>query len=126
MLAPRKTLYSTPLRVFSAALALVDVAAGDVLYDVGCGDGRLLIEAATRFGVRAVGIEIDAERVRQARESAEAAQVAHLVTIHHGNALEFDLSNATVIFLFLVDRGLKYVSDWLAGYGQLTHVLCGL
>lgn len=122
MLAPRKTLYSTPLRVFTDALALVAVTSDDVLYDVGCGDGRLLIEAATRFGVRAVGIEIDAERVRMAREAAEAAQVAHLVTIHYGNALEFDLADATVIFLFLVNRGLKCVVDcWLAGFD--THVL---
>lgn len=107
MLAPRKTLHSTPLRVFSGALELLHVNAGDVLYDVGCGDGRLVVRAAQTHGIRAVGIEIDRERVLQARRAAQEAGVAHLVTIHHGNALDFDFADATIVFLFLIERGLR-------------------
>ncbi|KAK1947759.1 Protein-lysine N-methyltransferase [Phytophthora citrophthora] len=110
MLAPRKTLYSTPLRVFRRALELVHVTSVDVVYDLGCGDGRLLIEAARSFGVRAVGVEIDPKRAQQARDAAQANGVGHLVTVHEANALEFDIpEDATVVFLFLIDRGLSLV-----------------
>lgn len=106
MLAPRKTLHSTPLRVFRSALELVDITPHDVFYDVGCGDGRLVIDAAKSYGIRAVGIEIDEARAQQARSAVVAAGVAHLVTIHHGNAMDFDYADATIMFLFLIERGL--------------------
>ncbi|KAL3666766.1 hypothetical protein V7S43_008387 [Phytophthora oleae] len=110
MLAPRKTLYSTPLRVFRRALELVHVTTVDVVYDLGCGDGRLLIEAARSFGVRAVGVEIDPKRAQQARDAAQANGVGHLVTVHEANALEFDIpTDVTVVFLFLIGRGLSLV-----------------
>ncbi|KAG1697589.1 hypothetical protein DVH05_016028 [Phytophthora capsici] len=110
MLAPRKTLYSTPLRVFRRALELVHVTSADVVYDLGCGDGRLLIEAARSFGVRAVGVEIDPKRAQQARDAAQVNGVGHLVTVHEANALEFDIpADATVVFLFLIGRGLSLV-----------------
>ncbi|ETK78573.1 hypothetical protein F441_15713 [Phytophthora nicotianae CJ01A1] len=108
MLAPRKTLYSTPLSAFRRALELVHVDASDVVYDLGCGDGRLLIDAARSFGVRAVGVEINPKRAQQARDAAEANGVGHLVTVHQANALEFDIpADATVVFLFLISRGLS-------------------
>jgi cyclopropane fatty-acyl-phospholipid synthase-like methyltransferase len=107
MLAPRKTLHSTPLLVFSGALERLKVQPNDVLYDIGCGDGRCVIEAAQKYGIKAVGIEIDGERVLQARQKAKDAGVDHLVTIYKGNALDFDFSEATIIFLFLIERGLK-------------------
>ncbi|KAI9911932.1 hypothetical protein PsorP6_008870 [Peronosclerospora sorghi] len=110
MLAPRKTLYSTPLSAFRQALELVHITCSDVVYDLGCGDGRLLIEAARRFGVRAVGVEIDPERVQQARTAAEMSGLGHLVTVHQANALEFDIpGEASVVFLFLISRGLSLV-----------------
>ncbi|KAE9023420.1 hypothetical protein PF010_g4335 [Phytophthora fragariae] len=110
MLAPRKTLYSTPLSAFRRALELVRVGESDVVYDLGCGDGRLLVEAARSFGVRAVGVEIDPKRAQEARDAAAASGVGHLVTVHEANALEFDIpADATVVFLFLIGRGLSYV-----------------
>lgn len=110
MLAPRKTLYSTPLSVFRQALELVHVDASDVVYDLGCGDGRLLIEAALSFGVRAVGVEIDSKRAQQARDAAKAHGVGHLVKVHEANALDFVIpADATVVFLFLISRGLSLV-----------------
>uniref|UniRef100_H3HDN5 Methyltransferase domain-containing protein n=2 Tax=Phytophthora ramorum TaxID=164328 RepID=H3HDN5_PHYRM len=126
MLAPRKTLYSTPLSAFRRALALVHVQASDVVYDLGCGDGRLLIEAARSFGVRAVGVEIDPKRAQQARDAAQREGVDHLVTVHQANALEFDIpTDATVVFLFLIGRGLSLVRpklEKLAGLGPADVV----
>lgn len=108
MLAPRKTLHSTPLCVFRRALELVAAHPGDVLYDLGCGDGRLVIEAAKIAHIRAVGVEIDVDRCEAARRSAEREGVAHLVTFVCANALEFELpADATIVFLFLIDRGLR-------------------
>ncbi|KAF1322687.1 Rna methyltransferase, partial [Globisporangium splendens] len=109
MLAPRKTLHSTPLRVFQSALEMLCIAPDDVFYDIGCGDGRLVIEAARTHGIRAVGIEIDAARAAQATHAVQDAGVAHLVTIHHGNAMDFDYRDATVMFLFLIERGLGLI-----------------
>jgi SAM-dependent methyltransferase len=111
MLAPRKTLYSTPLSAFRRALELAQVTADDVVYDLGCGDGRLLVEAARCFGVRAVGVEIHPKRAQQARDAAQRGGVGHLVTVHEANALEFAIpADATVVFLFLISRGLSYVN----------------
>jgi cyclopropane fatty-acyl-phospholipid synthase-like methyltransferase len=108
MLAPRKTLHSTPLCVFRRALELVNASPHDVLYDLGCGDGRLVVAAAKEFGLRAVGVEIDAQRAQLAASKAAKAGVDHLVTIHCANALEFDVPrDATIVFLFLIDRGLR-------------------
>ncbi|TDH73072.1 uncharacterized protein CCR75_005255 [Bremia lactucae] len=114
MIAPRKTLYSTPLSIFRQALELVHVDASDVVYDIGCGDGRLLVEAAQSFGVRAVGVEIDSKRAQQARAAAEAGGVGHLVTVHEANALEFEIpTDATIVFLFLISRGLSLMQSKL-------------
>ncbi|KAF4321038.1 hypothetical protein BBO99_00000798 [Phytophthora kernoviae] len=124
MLAPRKTLHSTPLRVFRRALELVHAQSSDVLYDLGCGDGRLVIEAAKTFGVRAVGVEIDPNRAQEARNAAARAGVGHLVTVHEANALEFDIpSDATIVFLFLITRGLSLVRPKLDKLTQNCRVI---
>ncbi|TMW68412.1 hypothetical protein Poli38472_005880 [Pythium oligandrum] len=123
MLAPRKTLHSTPLRVFRKALEIVHVQPKDVLYDVGCGDGRCVIEAAVRYGIRAVGIEIDKDRVTQARLAAQEAGVEHLVTIHHGNALDYSLDEASVVFLFLIERGLRLIQPKFESRTQPCRVV---
>lgn len=107
MLAPRKTLHSTPLSVIKEALSLVHITKEDILYDIGAGDGRCLIYAAQTYGISCVGIEIDQNRAEQARQSVKQAKLEHLITIYCGNALEFDISPATIVFLFLIERGLR-------------------
>ena len=82
-------------------LDLADVRPGDVLYDLGAGDGRIAIAAAQRFGIRAVGIEINPGMAERARENVRRAGVAHLVEIRVGDALEADLREASVVTLFL-------------------------
>src|SRR6185295_16924937 len=65
--------------VITAMLKIANVASTDVVYDLGCGDGRIVIEAARRFGARGVGIDINPARIEEARHKARAAGVAHLV-----------------------------------------------
>jgi SAM-dependent methyltransferase len=86
--------------VVRAMLDLARVGPGDVVYDLGCGDGRLVVEAARR-GARGVGIDIDPARVREARENARAAGVEGEVGIWEGDLFETDVSGATVVMLFL-------------------------
>lgn len=80
---------------------LAEVGPGDVLYDLGAGDGRIPIAAAQRFGIRAVGIEINPRMVELARANVRLAGVEQLVEIRQGDALEADLREASVVTLFL-------------------------
>lgn len=91
----------TPLAVVDGMLELARVHAGDVLYDLGAGDGRIAIEAARRFGIRAVGIEINPRMVELARANVQRAGVADLVDIRQGDVLNADFHEATVVTLFL-------------------------
>ncbi len=90
----------SPPEVVRAMLALAEVRPGDVVYDLGCGDGRIVVEAA-RLGARAVGIDIDPQRIREARANARAAGVEERVDLRVGDLFEADVSPATVVTLFL-------------------------
>jgi len=92
----------TPPDVVDAMLDLAGVHARDLVYDLGSGDGRVVIAAAKRFCAKAVGIENHLERVRQARENARLAGVANLVRFVHDDFFAADLSEATVVFLYLL------------------------
>ncbi|MDB9529420.1 class I SAM-dependent methyltransferase [Oscillatoria sp. CS-180] len=92
----------TPQDAVDAMLALAQVGPDDVLYDLGCGDGRLLIQAAQRWGTRGVGIDIDPVRIRQAQAAVHAAGVSDQVKLHQGNLYDSDLSCATVVALYLL------------------------
>ena len=92
----------TPQPVVDAMLTLAEVRDGDVLYDLGSGDGRIPITAATRHKVRAVGIDIDPERIEEARANAEAAGVTDKVTFRQEDLFEADFSDATVVTLYLL------------------------
>jgi hypothetical protein len=85
-----------------AMLKLARVGPGDVLYDLGSGDGRIPITAARRFGIRAVGVEIDPQRISEARAKAKAAGVSHLVSFRNEDLFKADFRNATVITLYLL------------------------
>jgi cyclopropane fatty-acyl-phospholipid synthase-like methyltransferase len=99
---PRAPFVATPPDVVNRMLVLADVGPQDVLYDLGCGDGRIVIAAAQEFGTRGVGVDIDPVRVEEARANAKRAGVEHLVTFRVQDALETDVSDATVVALYLV------------------------
>lgn len=116
----------TPHHVVEAMLALARVAPGDVLYDLGSGDGRIPIAAALRHGVRAVGIELDARLVERARCNARAAGVAHLVEFRQEDLFGADLSGATVVTLFLFPEATarlrpKLVAELPPGARVVSH-----
>jgi precorrin-6B methylase 2 len=92
----------TPQPVVDAMLKVANVGPNDVLYDLGSGDGRIPITAAERFGTRGVGIDIDPQRVKEARANAEKAKVTDKVKFIQGDLFELDLSEATVITLYLL------------------------
>ena len=92
----------TPHEVVDDMLRLANVKKGDVLYDLGSGDGRIAIAAAKKFGVRAVGIDIDPERIREANENARKAGVTSLVTFKQEDLFKADFKDATVITLYLL------------------------
>ena len=92
----------TPDDAVDAMLDLAQVGADDVLYDLGCGDGRLLIQAATRWGTRGVGIDIDPACIQQTRQNAQIAGVSDLISLQQGNLYDSDVSAATVVALYLL------------------------
>jgi len=92
----------TPIEVVDKMLELATVKNTDVLYDLGSGDGRIVIRAAKKYGVRAVGIEMDQFLLQKARHDAEAAGVSQLVEFRAEDALQTDLSKATVVTLYML------------------------
>ncbi len=94
----------TPPEVVRAMLRMAGVKKGDVVYDLGCGDGRIIIAAAQEFGVRGVGIDIDPERIKEAKENAKKAGVEKLVEFRNEDLFESDFRDATVVTLYLLER----------------------
>lgn len=91
----------TPQRVVIAMLEALRLRESDVLYDLGCGDGRFLITAAKHYGCRGVGIEINPESVELARNGAAADFVTPLVTIFEGDIRNYDLAGADAVVMYL-------------------------
>jgi ribosomal protein L11 methylase PrmA len=92
----------TPHEVVDDMLRLANVGKSDILYDLGSGDGRIAIAAAKKFGIRAVGIDIDPERIREANENARKAGVSHLVEFRQEDLFKADFREATVVTLYLL------------------------
>ncbi len=92
----------TPQKVVDRMLALAGVKKGDVVYDLGSGDGRIVITAAKKFGVKAVGFEIDPERIKESRANIKKAGVGDLVEIRQQDILTVDLSPASVLTMYLL------------------------
>lgn len=100
----------TPPEIVEQMLNLGKVGKNDLLYDLGCGDGRIVVTAAKERGTRGVGIDLNPERILEANENARKAGVEKMVTFKVGNLFEADLSPATVVTLYLlpsVNRKLR-------------------
>jgi SAM-dependent methyltransferase len=92
----------TPQPVVDAMLEMAKVTGQDVVYDLGCGDGRIPITAAQKYGARGVGIDIDPRRIFEANENAKAAGVTDKVTFLNQDLFTSDFSEATVVTLYLL------------------------
>ncbi|MDQ3196602.1 MAG: SAM-dependent methyltransferase [Burkholderiales bacterium] len=92
----------TPEAVVEKMLDVAKVGPKDILYDLGSGDGRIVITAAKKYGATGVGIDIDPERVAEARANAKAANVTDKVAFREGDLFDMDLSKATVVTLYLL------------------------
>lgn len=92
----------TPSEVVDKMLALAEAQQGDVLYDLGSGDGRIVIRAAQKYGIRAVGIEMDRSLLDKARRDAKAAGVSELVEFRDEDALQAEISAATIVTLYML------------------------
>src|SRR5499433_676127 len=92
----------TPQEVVEHMLELAQVKKGDVVYDLGSGDGRIVITAAKKYGVKAIGFEIDSERIKESQENIKKAGVGHLVEIRQQDIRTVDLSPASVLTMYLL------------------------
>jgi SAM-dependent methyltransferase len=92
----------TPQPVVDKMLQMAEVKKGDVVYDLGCGDGRIVVTAAKKYGVRAIGFDIDPQRVKEALENVRTNNVEHLVTIRQADIFTLDLTPASVVTLYLL------------------------
>ena len=117
----------TPRAVVLAMLQMANVGRGDVVYDLGSGDGRIVIAAVKEFGAaRGVGVELDGARVREARENARRSGVGDRIEFRQQDLFETDLHSATVVALYLsptINTKLrpKFIAELPAGARIVSH-----
>lgn len=92
----------TPQAVVDKMLEMAEVKPGDIVYDLGCGDGRIVVTAAKKYGVKAYGFDINPERVKESLANVKANKVEHLVTIKEADIFTLDLTEASVVTLYLL------------------------
>jgi len=117
---------TTPPEVVERMLALAQTRHGDVVMDLGSGDGRIVIAAAKNHGVRGIGVELDATLVAAARENAQRAGVEQLTTFLHGDVLKADLSSASVVTAYLLPWLMdqlepKFLAELAPGTRIVSH-----
>jgi SAM-dependent methyltransferase len=100
--APDVGFVPTTQEAVQAMLKLADVKKADVVYDLGCGDGRIVIAAAKDYGAHGVGIDINPERIKEAKENARKAGLVDLVRFEENDLFQADIRDATVVTLFLL------------------------
>src|SRR3954470_626901 len=114
----------TPQAVVDEMLKLARVGKEDVLYDLGSGDGRIPVTAAKRFGIRAVGIDIDPQRIQEANENAKKNGVTHLVQFRQEDLFKAKFADATVVTLYLLpDLNVKLRPRLLAELKPGTRIV---
>jgi len=114
----------TPQDVVDEMLKLARVGKGDVLYDLGSGDGRIPVTAARRYGIRAYGIDIDPARIREANDNAKRNGVLHLVQFRQEDLFKARFSEASVVTLYLLpDLNVKLRPRLLAELKPGTRIV---
>lgn len=99
---PMVPYHATPADVVDRMLALAQVTKDDVVLDLGCGDGRIPIRAAQKYGARGIGVDIDPKLIELSRENARKAGVEHLVEFRVEDALKTDVTPASVVTLYML------------------------
>jgi SAM-dependent methyltransferase len=92
----------SPNPVVDAMLKLAGVTAADTVYDLGCGDGRIVIAAAKDYGAKGVGVDINPERIQEARDNAKKANVEEKVRFEENDLFKADIAKASVVTLYLL------------------------
>ncbi len=95
---------ATPNNIVDAMLSLARVKSTDVVFDLGCGDGRIAIQAAKRYGAHAVGVDINPDMIAAAKANAKRAGVENLVRFEEKNVFDTDVSGATVVAMYLLQN----------------------
>jgi SAM-dependent methyltransferase len=114
----------TRAEIVEEMLRMADVKPADVVYDLGCGDGRIVIMAAEKFGARGVGIDIDPRRIEEARANAAKAGVADRAEFRIGDLFKADIREATVVTLYLLPEvNLRLKPKLLADLRPGTRVV---
>jgi len=122
--APDVIYVPTPYEVVDAMLKLADVKKGDVLYDLGSGDGRIPVTAAKKFGIRAVGVDIDPQRIEEAKDNARKNGVSNLVQFRQEDLFRTRIADATVVTLYLLpDLNVKLRPRLLAELKPGTRIV---
>jgi protein-L-isoaspartate O-methyltransferase len=115
----------TPQPIVDKMLELARVKKTDLVYDLGCGDGRIVVTAAKRYGARAIGFDIDPVRVAEAKKNVEKNKLGHLVSIEQKDIFTLDLSSANVVTLYLLpklnDRLLPQLEKLAPGSRVVSH-----
>ncbi len=115
----------TPQPIVDAMLTAAKVAAGDIVYDLGSGDGRLVISAVRDFGAtKGVGVDIDPVRNKEANANAKSAGVADRTTFVEKDVFRFDFSEATVVTIYLLPEMLQKLEPTLAAMKPGTRIVC--
>lgn len=96
----------TPEDVVEKMLEMAQIDKGDILYDLGCGDGRIVITAAKKYGIRGVGVDIDPKRISESNANALYAGVEDLVEFQLQDVMKVDFSEATVLMVYLLPKSL--------------------
>lgn len=99
--APDVRYEPTEPEIVSAMLELAGVRKSDIVYDLGCGDGRIVITAAQKIGARGMGIDIDPQRIKEAKENARKAGVERMVRFSNEDLFESNIREASVVMLYL-------------------------
>ena len=93
---------ASPQNIVTSMLQLAELKKGETLFDLGCGDGRIIMEAAQKFGARAVGVELDEGHYRECLAKIKEIHLENMVEVIHGNLLDVDLKKADVVTLYLL------------------------
>lgn len=118
------------MEVVDIAIKLLDIQDNDIFYDLGCGDGRLLITSCQLNKlIKCVGIEYDIDIYNKAIELVNKYELAEQITILHDNVLNIDFDNATKLFIYLIPDGIKQLKDKLVNALErdviiVTYVFC--